>query len=212
MYILVRRGGPDASVAVLLPPSPAPKELPDRLDLLERRIVLIERALARIAALAPGPDRQSLGRPVWFACDASDLRVVNAYPCEWDEDGAPFRWMSGLAPIQFVAPVPDRGPGFWRLHLLVHPNVDLGPLRVIVDDRVEPFVLRPGAPRGAFLECLARSPRGETTSLVLEGLRPIRPSEIDGAGDPRWIALGFYGIGFVPIDEARSDSVAGSPA
>lgn len=180
-----------------------PEELGARLEFLERRLTLLERSLARLnAPAATDPPARFAEGVTHFPCDAAELRIANAFSLEYDEAGERFRWVGGETPLQFVVPNAPAAPGVWRLHFRPHHFVDLARMRLLVNDRLSEFVVVPGERDKQTVECPAPGGRGGATAFVLEGLAPVRPSEVDGTNDPRLLALRFYGLEHRALERA----------
>ena len=162
-----------------------------RVSLLERRLRREERPRAAVAKLA----RTTAG-PISYSVDQPGLIISDAYEIERDHSGRLFCWVGGAERVQFVFPHTADRQQVCCVHLVPHPRVDFGGLRVLVNDEGQKHLLAPASEDLMQLRFPVDNVGAPNVNVLLLNVRGIRPEEIGENDDHRLLTARFYGAEF----------------
>jgi hypothetical protein len=164
------------------------------LELLEKRITILERQVARLSpqTAAPLPTRKK-GDVVQLVCDDPGILYARAYPLEVDAKGRKFCWLGNDGPIQIVLPVAPTGPILCALLTFLHPRGSIRALRLFVNDAELPVSASMTEEGVVIITFTVPESHAAQLDVQLHNIPVVRPSDLGESADNRLLAIGFYG-------------------
>jgi hypothetical protein len=176
-----------------------PSDLMGRITMLEARVSLLERRIRREdhPRATPGKPIKPTAGPISYSVDQPGLIISDAYEIERDPFGRLFCWVGGAERVQFVFPHNADRRQICSVHLVPHPRVDFGRLRVVVNDEGQKHLLVPAADNLMQLRFPVDNVGAPNINVLLLNLHGIRPGEIGENDDSRLLTARFYGAEFI---------------
>lgn len=186
----------------------------EKLAFLERRLTLLEHAVARlsgapapafaattpIAVLPTAPPRNRT-----LECDDPGLIIHNGYKAERDPRGQKYVWVGAPGPIQMILPVAPVPSLICRLHIWTHPRIDFSALQLQVNDRPCAFDFTESETHIWRLSFGGMASGAANIHLVMRGVSSFRPVDAGESADVRWLAFQLFGVDLIYDDASLTD-------
>jgi hypothetical protein len=160
--------------------------------LIERRLTLLEREVADLkASISGGAEGAQPPQYIQIGCDAPGLIASRAYELE-KEGGRSFCWIGSSQAIQVKLPIAPVKPAICSITMKPHPQVEMGNLRLIVNDHQTSFKMVKTGENSLLVFNVPASSRPHI-DIYFDRIRSIRPIDTGEGDDTRLLAFRFYG-------------------